>query len=102
MSNSYYYGVVAGISVLLWAPILRNFLAQWRRRSNPVSLALAAAILLIMWWAIAGIWLITGAADVDLVVYSTAGASILTALCAHYAFHRSKLRFPDQRKKEAQ
>lgn len=100
MPNSYNYGMVAGVSVALWAPILRNFLAQWRRRNNPVSLALAAVILLIMWWAVAGIWLVTGAAALDLVVYSTAGASILTALCVHYAFHRSRLRFPDQRKKE--
>lgn len=99
MPPAFYY-VVAGVGVLLWAPILRNFLAQWRRRHNPVSLALAAAILLIMWWGVAGSWLVAGAADLDLVVYSMAGASILTAICAHYAFYRSKLRFPDQRKEQ--
>lgn len=97
MSSTYYYGV-AGASVLLWSPILFNFLKQWYRRRNPVSLAIAAAVLLIMWWAVAGIWLITGEADTELVVFATAGASILTACCVHLAFYRSKTRFQDQRK----
>ena len=98
MSPVIYY-LVAGAGVLLWMPILINFFRQWRARGNPVSLALAIAILLIMWWVVSGVWLITGAADTALVVYSSAGASILAALGAHYAFHRSKGNFPDQRKK---
>lgn len=97
MSSTYYYGV-AGASVLLWAPILFNFLRQWRRRRNPVSLAIASMVLLIMWWAVTGIWLISGRIDSDTEVFATAGASILTACCVHLAFYRSKTRFHDQRK----
>mgnify|MGYP001558445005 CR=1 FL=1 len=97
---STYYCIVAGASVLLWLPILVNFLRQWRSRGNPVSLSISAAILLIMWWAVAGIWLVTGKASTVLIAYSTASVSVLTALCAHYAFYRSKTRFFDQRKKE--
>lgn len=97
MTTTPYYWV-AGASVLIWTPILYRFLTQWRRRSNPVSLALSASILLIMWWAVAGIWLITGAVDASIVVYTTAGVSILTAFCVHLAFYFSKKRFPDERK----
>lgn len=97
MSSTYYYGV-AGASVLLWAPILINFVRQWRRRHNPVSLAIAAMVLLIMWWVVTGIWLITGRIDSDVEVFTTAGASILTACCVHLAFYRSKTRFNDERK----
>lgn len=99
MSSTLYFWV-AGVSVLLWAPIFIRFLRQWWSRDNPVSLAICAAILLIMWWAVAGIWLVTGQADTTVVVFSTAGASILTAFCAHFAFYRSRTKFPDQRTKK--
>ena len=93
------YFVVAGIAVLLWLPILLKFYKAWLGRHNPVSLAICALILLLVWSSVAGAWLVTGSLDADVVILVSTGMSALVAAFSHVAFYWSDKRFVGQRKK---
>lgn len=91
------YIIASAVSVVLWTPILVQFLRSWRRRHNPVSLAICAAITLIMWTSVGGIWLVTSKIENHIFLLATVGMSTLAAVYAHIAFYWSKKRFVDQR-----
>lgn len=91
------YIITSSLSVALWLPILIQFMRSWRSRGNPISLAICAAITLIMWTSLAGIWLVTDRITGHIFVLATAGASTLVASYAHLAFIWSNRRFHSQR-----
>ena len=93
------YTIITAVSVLLWLPIACRFYRSWLHRRNPVSLAICAAILLIMWTAAAGLWIVTDNVNHATAVLVTTGMSVAAALYAHAAFCWSKRRFPSTRRK---
>lgn len=92
------YIAVAVLSVALWSPICVRFFRAWNTRKNPVSLAIFATILLIIWFAVAGIWLVTGDVEKQLVAILSTGLSTLVAGYTHFAFYWSQKKFPEQRR----
>ena len=94
------YFVVAGIAVILWLPILLKFYKSWLGRHNPVSLAICALILLLVWSSVAGAWLVTGSLDADVVILVSSGLSAMVAAFSHVAFYWSEKRFSGERGKD--
>lgn len=92
------YFALAGICTVLWLPILFRFYRAWVSRHNPVSLAICAAILLLIWMAVAGSWIVTGSISACTGMLVSTGISSVVALYAHLAFYWSKKRFTDERK----
>lgn len=92
------YIAVAIVSVFLWAPICVRFYRAWDTRKNPVSLAIFAIILLLIWFAVAGIWLVTGDVKKELIAIASTGLSVAVASYTHFAFYWSTKKFPEQRK----
>lgn len=91
------YFIVAGVSVLLWIPILLRFYKSWLGRHNPVSLAIFSAILLLVWSSVAGAWLVIGDLDAGIVVLVSAMMSSIVAVFSHVAFYWSDNKFSNQR-----
>ena len=96
--TTFIYIAMAAISVVLWAPICVRFYRAWFNRKNPVSLAIFAIILLLIWFAVAGIWLVTGDVARELVAIVSTALSASVALYTHFAFYWSTQKFPDQRR----
>jgi hypothetical protein len=94
------YFVIAGLAVLLWLPILLKFYKAWLGRHNPVSLAICAVIILLVWSTVAGAWLVTGSLDADVVVLVTSGMSATVAAFAHIAFYWSDRKFVGTRSRK--
>lgn len=91
------YLVISLIGVLLWTPILIKFYRSWSARRNPVSLAICAAVVLIMWSTLAGMWLVTGRIQAGELIMATSAMSAAVAIYVHASFVWSKRRFPDSR-----
>ena len=91
------YLPLAVATVGLWLPILFRFYRSWSNRHNPISLAICAAILMLMWLAIAGIWLVSKTVDASLVMYISTWLSSLVAIYSHVAFYWAKKKFPERR-----
>jgi len=94
------YLVVAGLSILAWIPILLRFYRSWVKRSNPISLGICAAILLLIWRSAAGVWEITGTVDKEIVLLVSACMSLAVVIYCHVAFRLAERLFDDPRKKE--
>jgi hypothetical protein len=94
------YFVFAGVGVVLWTPILLRFYRSWLGRHNPISLAICAIILLLLWLTVSGVWLATGNMRGDVVALCGVAMSSLVAAFAHLAFYWSSKKFPESRKKE--
>jgi hypothetical protein len=93
------YFVLAGMAVLLWVPILLRFYRNWVKRGNPISLSICAAVLLLMWIAVAGVWDVTGQVDHRLIAYVSTGCSLLVAGYANLTFYLARKKF-DPRENE--
>ena len=91
------YLILAIASVLLWLPILCRFYVSWNNRRNPISLAICAMILMLIWVAIAGTWVVSETIDTGMVMFVSTGLSTAFATYAHVAFYWAKKRFPDRR-----
>jgi hypothetical protein len=94
------YFVMAGLGVVLWLPILLRFYKSWLGRHNPISLAICATIMLLVWAMVAGAWVVTGSLSACIIALVSAGMSTAVAAYAHLAFYWSARKFPDKRKKE--
>lgn len=94
------YFIVTVIAILLWLPILLKFYRAWLGRHNPVSLAICALILLLVWSSVAGTWVVTGGVDAGVVVLVSTGMSAAVATFSHVAFYWSDKRFSGQRRKK--
>jgi hypothetical protein len=94
------YIVVSVVSVTLWTPILVRFYRSWSKRRNPISLAICAAIALIMWASLAGMWVATNRIEANVFILATAAMSTVVAVYAHIAFYWSQKRFNDSRSDE--
>jgi len=93
------YFVLAVLCTVLWIPVLLHFYRSWVGRHNPISLAICAAVLLAIWTAIAGAWLVTEVMDVCTVIFVSTCMSTAVAVFAHLAFYWSKKRFPETRQR---
>jgi hypothetical protein len=91
------YYALAGGAVLLWVPILLRFYKNWAARHNPISLAICAAVILLMWLAVAGIWAITGDVRVEVVTFASTAISGAVALYANFTFYWAKKKFDEDR-----
>ncbi len=91
------YIILTLVSVSLWLPILRRFYKSWMGRRNPVSLAICAMIMMAMWAAVAGVWLICASVSAPVVMFTTTGLSSGVAVFAHFSFHWAQRRFPENR-----
>ena len=94
------YFVLAGTAVVLWTPILLRFYRNWIKRGNPISLSICAAVLLLMWIAVAGAWQVTGGVQKELVAYVTTGCSLAVAGYANFTFYWARKKFDESREKE--
>lgn len=94
------YFVLAGVCTILWVPILLRFYRSWLARGNPISLAICAAILLLMWLSVAGSWIATGGVNACTGMIVSTALSAAVALYAHLAFYWSSKNFPSSRNKE--
>lgn len=92
------YSLLAGGAVFLWVPILLKFYRNWIHRRNPISLAICAAITLLMWLAIAGIWSVSGEVSSEVVTFASAAISAVVALYANFTFYWAKKKFDEDRK----
>lgn len=91
------YFLLALASIGLWIPILLRFYRSWSNRHNPISLAICATILMLMWAAIAGLWICSESVDATTVMFVTTGLSTTVAIYTHAAFYWAKKKFPDNR-----
>lgn len=94
------YFVLAGVGVVLWTPILLRFYRSWLGRHNPISLAICAIILLLLWLTVSGVWLATNSIRGDVVALAGVVMSSLVAGFAHLTFYWSSRKFKTTRKKE--
>lgn len=92
------YIVLMGTVVFLWGLILWKFLRNWKIRRNPISLSICAAILLLMWSAVAGIWVLKKEVDLNLAVFLSTGTSFLFAAYANFTFYWAEKKFDESRK----
>jgi hypothetical protein len=90
------YLALAGIAVCAWAPILIRFYRNWKRRQNPISLAICSAITLLMWLAVAGIWEVSGDVRAEVVSFVSTGVSIVVAGYANFTFYLAAKKFDDR------
>lgn len=91
------YYILSATSSALWVPILVKFYRSWSNRHNPVSLAICALITLIIWMAIAGIWILSGNISHELIVTCSAALSSSVAIVFHIAFYWSEHKFAGSR-----
>lgn len=91
------YFAIAGGAVLLWTPILLRFYRNWVGRHNPISLAICAAIILLMWLAIAGAWAVTGSVRGEVVTFVSTSVSLVVAVYTHLTFYWAKKKFDEDR-----
>lgn len=94
------YVVAATVSVALWLPIFAQFLRSWRNRRNPISLAVCASIMLIMWTSLGGIWVAINRIENNVFLLTTVMLSMVVSLYSHLAFFWSNRRFVDERARE--
>ena len=94
-----YFALAAG-AVVLWAPILLKFYRNWVGRHNPISLAICAAIILLMWLAIAGGWAVTGSLSGEVVTFASTGISLVVAVYTHFTFYWAKRKFDEDREED--
>lgn len=92
------YYALAGGTVLLWSPILLRFYRNWIKRSNPISLAICAAVTLLMWLAVAGVWAVVGDVRVEVVTFVSTAVSLAVALYANFTFYWAEKTFDQNRK----
>ena len=105
MSDGLHYAISA-VTIVGWTPMLARFWSAWRRRRNPVSIAIFALVVLhVLFFCLAPFWVIPGgdAVTADVVrammaVQATLGLAV--CLGFHVAFHFAKL-FHDGRDDEA-
>ena len=90
---------VAILAVLLWFPLFIRFYRSFMQRKNPISLGVAGTIMLVMWTTIAGVWAVTRALDVAIVLFTSAVASTFVAGFTHFAFYWSDKNFKNARGK---
>ena len=93
----YLYLALAVIAVGAWSPILIRFYRNWQHRHNPVSLAICLVVSLVMWFAIADIWEISGDVSPEVISFASTSVSIIVAIYANIAFYLAAKKF-DQRK----
>lgn len=94
MLTAYY--ALTGATAILWAPIVVRFYQNWIKRNNPISLAICAAIILIVWLSVTGVWAITRSVEIEVITFISTGISLLVALYANLAFYMAKKRFANQ------
>jgi hypothetical protein len=91
------YLVLAGIVVLLWLPVLRRFYASWRRRRNPVSLAICTLIVSMIWQTGGTVWLLLDRVNTPTFVFAVTAVAFAVSLSFHLAFRWARRKFPDAR-----
>lgn len=81
-----------------WIPILAHFWKAYRHRGNPISLAIAALIGLLMVLDLSTLWIY---GEVPPIIVATVGQILCLVICGyfHYAVRQSDSKFPDSRKK---
>lgn len=92
------YLVLSGVGVILWIPILIRFYRSWIGRQNPISLAICAFVMMMIWFSVAGVWLVfesIGAVEMMLV---SSALTLAIAIYSHVAFHLSEKRFGGTRR----
>lgn len=90
------YFALAFVAVVSWAPILGRFYGNWSSRRNPISLAICAAVFLLMWLAVAGGWVVSGGVAAEIVTFVSTGVSIIVAICTNLTFHLAKKKFDER------
>lgn len=92
------YLVLTALAVLGWAPILIRFYRNWTHRHNPISLSICAAVLLLMWLAVAGIWEFSGDIRSEVVTFVSTSVSVVVSIYANFAFRIAENKFDEKRK----
>ncbi|MBW2690434.1 MAG: hypothetical protein JRC99_10950 [Deltaproteobacteria bacterium] len=92
------YFVLTAFAVLGWAPILIRFYRNWTNRHNPISLSICAAILLLIWLAVAGIWEVSGDVRSEVVTFASTAVSVVVSIYANFAFRMAENKFDEKRK----
>lgn len=87
------YIVISGLGVILWVPILLRFYRSWISRQNPISLAICSFILMLIWFSVAGIWLVSGSIGANEMMFASAALMLIVAIYSHVAFYWSDRRF---------
>lgn len=79
-----------------WTPIFLHFTRTWRRRANPISLAIVTLVMFAAYVATVPAWLRAGLAR-DVVLWVVLGLD--TAVCLHFylAFVWAKRKFKSDR-----
>ena len=91
------YLALATVAVVLWASILVKFYKNWVKRHNPISLSICAAVALLIWLAIAGIWDVSGTIKTELVTFASTGISVVVGFYANFTFYLAKKKFKESR-----
>ena len=91
------YYMLAAVSIFAWLPILIRFHRNWKARNNPISLAICAMILLLMWIATSGIWVFVGQLSSELFTFTVTAGSVVIAAYTNLTFFLANKRFGGNR-----
>jgi len=80
-----------------WVPVLWRFFSTWRKRHNPVSLAICLTILLLIYTSIISIEHLEGDIDAKWLWLGFLAFDVLVCLNFYISFWWSSRRFPDRR-----
>lgn len=94
--------IVALASVVIsaaWLPIVVKFFVAWRRRHNPVSLAICLVLLFIVFATMGhGVWAVFGHEDYEAVTSTVLAVQVLVCLFFYCSLYMSRKKFPEARK----
>lgn len=89
--------LLASTLIIMWLPMLLNFLRAWRARHNPVSLAIVGIILTLIHANLVTVVVIASDTSVRTVLGVGLMFNLIACLNCHLAFAWSKRKFPEQR-----
>lgn len=91
-------GILAVIQCLLWAPIAYKFFKTWKKRKNPLSLAICLNIFYIIYVGAVPYW-ISSKTDIRLAIGTMLVFNLLVCSNFWLAIRNDKTKFNSKRKK---
>ena len=84
-------------ALTLWLPICFRFLNSWTKRDNPISLAIAAAVMLIVWELVSHLGIFVGHVPAKTASTAYAVLAVLVGFYFNLSFIWAQKKFPSDR-----
>jgi hypothetical protein len=88
---------VAGVTEVLWVPILLRFIRAWRERKNPISLSIVVLILFMMILSLSPFWILHYNIDTKFIMAVNELLSLIVVTNFYVAFRFAGAKFKSTR-----